>query len=247
MSSIRWICSDSHTDYIQSAVTILTKTLQAKSDAFFTLATGASPADIYDAWVKDIRKKQLKTTEMIVHALDEWVGLPKGHPGTCDTFLRHHVVTPLNITPDRYHTLCSTSAPSTEVKRMEVLLSSAGYADLCLLGIGKNGHLGLNEPGQELYPYTHVASLTKTSQAHQMLNGCNITAGMTTGIGEILAAKEILVLVSGGGKDIKRLLQPTVSTSFPASFIHLHQNVTVIVDEPYSRVCREILGENSDD
>jgi galactosamine-6-phosphate isomerase len=246
LSSIRWICSDSHADYVQAAVTILINTLQAKNEAFFTLATGASPADIYDAWVKDIKEKQLTTAHMVIHALDEWVGLPKGHPGTCDAFLRRHVVTPLGIAPERYHALCGTSDPAQEVQRMKTLLSCAGYADLCVLGIGKNGHLGLNEPGQVVYPYTHVASLTETSQGHQMLNGSDVTTGMTTGIAEILAAKEILVLVSGAGKDIKRLLEPEVSTAFPASFIHLHRNVTVVVDEPYSHVCRKILGERND-
>lgn len=197
MSSIRWICSDSRATYIQAAVTILTDTLQAKGDAFFTLATGASPSAVYEAWVKDIQAKHLATTDMVVHALDEWVGLPEGHLGTCDAFLRRYVVEPLAIDPGRYHKPSSSSDPAKEAQRMRNILSTSGYADLCVLGIGKNGHLGLNEPSELLYPYTHVAHLSKTSQGHQMLDGSPVTAGITTGMAEILAAKELLVLVSG--------------------------------------------------
>ena len=107
--------------------------------------------------------------------------------------------------------------------------------DLCILGLGRNGHLGLNEPAASLKPDVHVAELDEQSQAHSMLqdSGASVTRGMTIGLADILSAKEIMMLITGDGKEevYQYLLAGEMSTRIPASFLHVHAQVATFVDQ----------------
>jgi galactosamine-6-phosphate isomerase len=98
-----------------------------------------------------------------------------------------------------------------------------------------NGHIAMNEPAPSLRPFAHVARLTRATLSHPMLADAKSlpTHGLTLGMAEILAAREILLLVSGAGKrePLRNLLRHEITTGFPASFLWLHPNWTLLCDD----------------
>src|SRR5258708_10106799 len=104
-------------------------------------------------------------------------------------------------------------------------LAKNGPIDICILGLGLNGHVAMNEPAPELAPHAHVAALARSSLHHPMLKVLKSKPryGLTLGMRDILASRLVLLLVNGTHKQaaLKRLLQPAVTTDYPASFIWL--------------------------
>jgi len=167
--------------------------------------------------------------------LDEWGGLDAGTPGTCEQQLREHLLTPLAITDDRYISFHSDPAdPGAECERIRQRLAAEGPIDLCVLGLGMNGHIAMNEPAPSLQPYAHVARLADATLRHPMLTSSETkpSFGLSLGMAEILASREILLLVSGMAKrePLGRLLWREITTEFPASFLWLHPNCTLLCD-----------------
>jgi galactosamine-6-phosphate isomerase len=156
------------------------------------------------------------------------------HAGTCETYLQKHLIAPLQISNDRYFSFQSNPTdPEQECERVQSLLEQHGTIDLCVLGLGVNGHLAFNEPGEFLQPHCHVAKLTEASLGHSMaqdMDGVKLY-GLTLGMSDILASKEILLLITGSSKVeiTRRLLEGKISTYLPGSFLWLHQRVGVLV------------------
>jgi galactosamine-6-phosphate isomerase len=168
-------------------------------------------------------------------ALDEWGGLGPDDPASCEAYLRQHLIAPLRVSGDRYLAFrTAPEDPDAECNRVRDRLASLGRVDLCVLGIGTNGHLGLNEPGELLQPFAHVAALSAPSLRHPMLETArrHVTYGMTLGMAEILAARRVLLLASGPHKRVPLLTlsTPRISTQFPASFLWLHPDVVCLCD-----------------
>lgn len=166
--------------------------------------------------------------------LDEWVDLPLTMHGTCETFLQQHIVQPLGLREDQLISFRSEEINETECERVTNLIARKGGLDLCVLGLGKNGHLGLNEPGENLQPACHISQLDARTQQHEMLKtaGRPVTRGITLGLKDILNAREVLLLVTGEGKQdaTERFLTAKVSTSIPASFLWLHSNFICLIN-----------------
>lgn len=169
--------------------------------------------------------------------LDEWGSLPMDDPSTCETYLRRHLTGPLGVSDDRHISFQSDAEdPEAECQRVQQELNNQGPIDLCVLGLGLNGHLGLNEPADELNPRVHVARLSEQTLQHPMVRGVQkkqLQYGLTVGMADILQSKKILLLVSGAHKQaaVARLRSSFVSTKFPASFLLLHNNVTCLCDK----------------
>ncbi|WP_422004641.1 galactosamine-6-phosphate isomerase [Roseivirga pacifica] len=196
-------------------------------------ATGNSPLGLYRNLGQSA--EQMKKTRVI--KLDEWGGIPMSHPASCEYYLQHEVVKPLGLAPQRYFGFQSKAAnPESECARMAAVLNEQGPIDLCVLGLGKNGHIGFNEPAEALTDHCHIATLASSSQAHSMVQALQDkpTYGLTLGIKDILSAKRILLLVSGEGKADARekLFSKQVSSQFPASYLWQHASVTCLVHTP---------------
>lgn len=206
--------------------------LVKKPDAFVCFSTGSSPRRMYEILADDplIRRSPVRAL-----ALDEWLGIDACHPATCRYFLEQNVFEPWGIPASNRHVFnAATGDPEAECRRMAAILEREGPIDLCILGLGRNGHLGLNEPSEVLVPHAHVASLDATSQTHSMLakEQLLLTRGMTFGMADLLQSKEILMLVCGVGKGdpARAFLQDGITTGLPASFLRLHANTHVIID-----------------
>lgn len=226
-------------EYFDTAITLAEKAssliiaaIQNKPNLLLGAATGNTPTPTYRQWVA--QQHLFPTDQLRVFKLDEWGGVPAEHPGTCETYLQQELIHPLKIDAVRYFSWQSNPHdPTAECTRIQGVLQQEGPLDLCILGLGLNGHIAFNEPGPYLQPHCHVAELTADSLGHSMardMQGVKLY-GLTLGMSDILAARQILLLISGAAKQAitQRLLEGKISTQLPASLLWLHDNVRVLI------------------
>ncbi len=210
--------------------------IDAKPDLLFCVASGGSPSGLYAEMANCQKQKPDFCSKLRVVKLDEWGGLEPGSTFTSEHDVQTKFLQPLGISSDRYLTIDPfIDDPLGSCARMKAELERSGSVDVCILGIGVNGHIALNEPSEVLQPGFHVCKLAESTLNHGMVKSLKQppTFGMTMGMGEILCSRKILLFISGSGKKeaFQRLLKEEVSTQFPASLLWLHPNVEVLVDE----------------
>jgi galactosamine-6-phosphate isomerase len=215
---------------------LIKKEMEKKPDLLFCVASGGSPSGTYAQMAAHTNLHPEFGKQLRVIKLDEWGGLESDSPFTSELDVQQKFVQPMGITPDRYWTIDpDTSDPKEACLTMEQVLEREGPLDVCILGIGVNGHIALNEPGEaHQLPY-HVCELAPSTLANGMLRTLKQppSFGMTIGLRGIMQSKLILLFIAGSGKKeaFERLQDPVVSGQFPASFLWLHPNVQVLVDE----------------
>ena len=202
--------------------------LQQNPKSLICAATGNSPTGVYKKLVE--KKKNIDTSGLRFIKLDEWYGLGINDEGSCEKYLHEQLFNPLGISSKRYISFDGKTAdPEKELQNVTSYLDEHGPIDLCILGLGKNGHIAFNEPADTLHPRAHMAPLSSTSLEHTMIKGTGeqIKYGMTLGMTDILQAKKIIMLVNGTHKNaiMQKLMEQKISTQLPASFLWLHADV----------------------
>ena len=218
------------------AASLVMEELVSKPDLLLCAATGGSPEGLYRELARTAGREKSLFNQLRVMKLDEWGGVPAYYPVTCEFFLKKKLLEPLGIPGDHYISFASDPEdPEEECRQIRSRLKKEGPIDLCILGLGRNGHLGLNEPGPGLEPYCHVASLSESSIQHSMIASLDRKPryGLTLGMQEILSSRKIIMLVSGKEKKqvAKQFLEKKITTSLPASFLWLHPRVECLVDQ----------------
>ena len=208
--------------------------VSAKPDAVLGLATGSTPLTTWAA----LAASGLDLSRVRGFALDEYVGLPAGHPESYRAVITREVVEPLGLTPSLVRVPGDDGGPlSGAGARYEADIESAGGVDLQVLGIGRTGHIGFNEPGSSLASLTRVKTLTEQTRADNARYFATVddvpTHCITQGLGTILRARHLVLLAFGEAKAaaVAAALEGPVSASTPGSVVQLHPTVTVIVDE----------------
>lgn len=197
------------------------------------LATGESPRRMYEILTERIKTQNIDVSHLTFTKLDEWCGLKAEDDSTCEWFIQKNVIQPLNIKKEQLISFDNDALDyEAEAIRIHDLIMNKPI-DCCILGLGRNGHLGLNEPAQELIPNAHVIDLDESSKHHNMLKGKAVKQGITLGLYEILNAKKILMLISGQGKTevYKQLMEKKITTTLPASFLWLHENTECLINK----------------
>lgn len=210
--------------------------IEQKPDLLFCVASGGSPSGTYAQLAAHKQQHPSFGTQLRVVKLDEWGGLEPGSTFTSEEDVQRKFVQPMQISSDRYWTLDPyTASPAQACAELEAALHREGPLDICILGIGVNGHIALNEPGDSLQLPVHVCELADTTLNNGMIKSLHQppTFGMTLGLRAIMQAKLVLLFIAGSGKKeaFAGLIQENVRTSFPASFLWLHPNVQVLVDK----------------
>jgi len=218
------------------AASLVLDALEEKPDLLLCAATGSSPKGLYDELAQVAATEKERFSQLRIFKLDEWGGIPENHPVSCEYFLRSRLLNPLDIPENRYISFNSSPEdPEVECKRIRTRLMKEGPLDICILGLGKNGHLGLNEPAPELKSFCHVATLSQESLQHPMIEGLvqKPSYGFTLGIKEILDSRKVIMLVSGPGKKkiAADFLEGNVSTHLPASLLWQHPEVECLVEQ----------------
>jgi len=214
---------------------IVQSEIYEKPDLLFCVASGGSPAGLYSEMSTHQKENPEFCSKIRVIKLDEWGGLEHGSNFTSEYDVQTKFIQPLKISSDRYLTIDPfTSDPVGDCQRMKSKLEKAAI-DICILGIGVNGHIALNEPAKSLQFGFHIAELAESTLNNGMIKSLKQppTFGMTMGVGEILRSKKIILFIAGSGKKdaFQRLLKEEISTHFPVSLLWLHPNVDVLVDE----------------
>ncbi len=171
--------------------------------------------------------------------LDEFLGLPPGHPASYRAFMETHLFGQVNLSRRRIHFLNGVAKdPVAECARYERAIRRAGGIDLQILGIGANGHIGFNEPAAGLIGDSHPARLEPgTRRSNADLFGGRVQAvpptALSMGVGTILRSRAVILVATGAGKAdaIKATVEGLVTTRVPASMLQLHGAVEVILDE----------------
>jgi len=229
-----WIADDDEALSREAAQRIL-RALTAKPNLLLCAAGGSTPRRAYQLLVENHASNPRAFQSLRIVKLDEWGGIAMDDPGSCETQLRKLLVDPLDLSLERYFGLRSDAeTPELECEKLRDRLAIDGAIDLCVLGLGTNGHLGMNEPGSSLQLGPHVAFLSEATFRHPMLAHSHTrpTYGLTLGMGDIMASLKILLLVSGANKrdPLQRLMQRVITTQFPASFLWLHPNCYLLCD-----------------
>ena len=198
-------------------------------------ATGNSVRGLYKRLSAKFRDDPGPFEKLGVLKLDEWLGIGEGHPSSCESYLREHLTGPLGISTGQFIGFKSMADdPLKECKRVEKSIALRGGIGCCILGLGVNGHIGFNEPGDFLHPYCHVATLSDSSLGHSMLTSSDIKPkfGFTLGIGTILQARKIVLLLTGKGKKqvIENWLSQKITPRLPASFLWAHPGLSCYRD-----------------
>ncbi len=232
---MKYFVLDTYEDLSRRAAGIVMDQLTHNPQMLLGAATGNSPSGLY-AYLAGVAQKTPEAFSALrVIKLDEWLGLPMDDPGTCETYLRSWLVQPLHLSDDRFLTFHSNPAdPGAECRAIMGMLDRHGPMDVCVLGLGLNGHIAFNEPAAFLTPHAHVAPLAKSSQSHSMVAGSGIrpVSGLTLGMADIMASRLILLLISGASKRniVQRLMSQEITTDIPASLLWLHPNAVCLMD-----------------
>ena len=221
--------------------------LQKKPDAVLGLASGRTPVDGYAELMRLHSAGKTDWSQASTFNLDEFAGIDDRHPGSFRMFMERHLFAGVNLRPNRIHFLNGSAADlDAECRRYENAIAMAGGIDLQLLGIGSNGHIGFNEPGDDLPLRTHrVRLMESTRRDNAMLFGNDPSRvpveALSMGIGTILQARRI-VLVATGEKKAECIRQATdarLTTHVPASMLQVHSDVELLLDrEAASRIRR---------
>jgi galactosamine-6-phosphate isomerase len=219
----------------QEATDIILRELKQRPNLLLCASAGGTPTRSYELLAARYARDPGLFKQMRMLQIDEWCGLPPGSLATCHADLQTKLLGPLHITRDRYKGF-RTDAPDlqTECGRMARWLAAHGPIDVCILGLGANGHVAMNEPAAAMTPHAHVAELARSSRQHALLKTLakKPRYGLTLGMGDILRSHRILLLVNGKRKRqaLSRLMKPEITARFPASFLWLHPDATVLCD-----------------
>ena len=225
-------------DMSRKVANIISAQVIMKPNCVLGLATGSTPIGTYDQLVEWYNKGDLDFSEVTTVNLDEYKGLPRTNDQSYYYFMHQHLFDRVNIDPERTN-VPNGMEPDAEKEcgRYEELIRSLGGVDLQLLGLGHNGHIGFNEPGEAFEKETHCVDLTEsTIEANKRFFASADDVpkqAYTMGIKTIMQAKKILIVVNGENNAdiVERAFFGPVTPEVPASILQLHNDVTLVGDE----------------
>ena len=219
------------------AAAIIAAQVVSKPDCVLGLATGSTPVGAYRQLVQWHKQGMLSFREVRSVNLDEYFGLAPTHDQSYRYFMQDNLFDHVDIVPENTNVPNGLAGSAAEeCARYEQAVAALGYADLQLLGLGRNGHIGFNEPCAEFPVATHLVDLTEsTIQANARFfasAGDVPRQALTMGVGTIMRARKILVVASGADKAdaVAKMIQGPVTPEVPASILQLHPDVTVVGD-----------------
>lgn len=233
---MKFIICESYEELSDLGAKIIAEQLQKKPDSVLGLATGSSPVGMYQQLIKMYQEGKIDFSKACSFNLDEYYPIANEDPNSYNYFMNDNLFNHVNFTEGSTRVPNGSVAdPDLECKSYEQAVLDKGGIDLQVLGIGPNGHIGFNEPDDQLFVHTHVTGLepaTIEANARFFESAESVpTKAITMGMGLIMQAKKILLLISGKSKKdvFEQLKNGMVTPQNPASFLLLHPDVTTIV------------------
>jgi glucosamine-6-phosphate deaminase len=235
---MRIIEAKDYEDMSKKAACIIAAQMTMKPDSVLGLATGSTPIGTYDKLVEKYENGELDFSEVSTVNLDEYRGLQQDNDQSYYYFMHKHLFDRVNIDKKRTNVPDGMEPDAKkECQRYEALIESYDGVDLQLLGLGHNGHIGFNEPSDKFEQMTHCVDLSaRTIEANQRFFDSAEDVpkqAYTMGIGTIMRAKKILLVVSGKDKAeiVAEAFKGDVTPEVPASILQMHPDVTIVADK----------------
>ncbi len=230
------ICKD-YDEVSVKAAEIFKRQINGKPNSVLGLATGSTPIGMYNCLADMYSKGEIDFSQVTTFNLDEYYPISQDNEQSYHTFMNNNLFGKINIDASRIHIPNGeTTNPAAECEAYEKEIARHGGVDLQILGIGRNGHIGFNEPGDRLNTKTHITALSSdTIDANSRFFESSDkvpTHALTMGISTIMSSKKIILLASGHSKHnaIKELLSNGITTDNPATMLKMHPDFTLICD-----------------
>lgn len=241
---MRLICAKNYQDMSRKAANIISAQVILCPESVLGLATGSTPIGIYRQLITWYEKGDVDFSRTISINLDEYCGLTARDPQSYSCFMHHNFFDHINIDPSHIFLPDGMQTDSVlECTRYDGVIASHGGIDLQMLGIGRNAHIGFNEPDDHFSKGTHQVTLTEsTIQANTRFFQSEAEVprqAYSVGMQAIMQAKKILLVASGEDKAeaLRKSFFGPVTPQVPASILQLHQDVTVIADSAALSLC----------
>ncbi len=235
---MRVIICDNYDEMSKEAAKLVASQVNLKPDCVLGLATGSTPVRMYEILAEMNRNNELDFSKVTSFNLDEYYPISRDNDQSYYYFMNENLFSKINIDLEKTHVPNGeTDNPEKECKDYDKNIDAHGGIDLQILGIGQNGHIAFNEPGENLYAGTHVTGLTQNTIEANSRFFDDIsdvpTKALTMGIASILKSKKIVILANGKNKHeaVAKLLTDEITTSNPATMLKVHSDVTLICDK----------------
>jgi len=220
----------------------LIETMSMYEKPLLSPASGSSPLGLYNELVERHQQKKFDHSNWLFLGLDEWVGMSAETEGSCRYRMDHDLFFPMQV-PESSICFFNGNAEnlSEECDRIEKYIQQNGGIDVVILGVGMNGHVGLNEPGTPASMRTHVTAvdpITQTVAQKYFPEHKQLSQGITLGIANLLEAKHLFILINGAHKAeiTKRVIEGEISEQIPTTLLRNHKDVRFFLDADAARL-----------
>lgn len=222
----------------RAAADIITAKVQSKANAVLGLATGASPVTTYENLIADNKAGKVSFRDVVTFNLDEYCSIPASDRNSYYTFMHENLFNHIDIQEGHVHVPNGNPAdPDAYCAAYDEAIKAAGGIDIQVLGIGRNGHIGFNEPSDAFADGTFVVDLTESTINANMIYFDSPEdvprKAITMGVKSILNAKEIILIAEGEAKAqaVHDMIKGEISPACPASILQNHPHVHILLDE----------------
>lgn len=229
----------------EAAGVLIAAQITRKGDSVLGLATGSTPIPAYEMLVQWYDRGVIDFDRVRTFNLDEYVGIDHKNPLSYHAFMQEHLFSKVNLRKENVHLPSGNAA--ADVEAYDKAIHAAGGIDIQLLGIGRNGHIGFNEPADAFAKGTNHVKLTdSTINANQRFFAKREdvpTEAYTMGIGSIMKAKRVLLVCNGAGKAqaVKDCFFGPIKPQAPGSILQLHPDFTLVADEAALSLVKDLL------
>jgi glucosamine-6-phosphate deaminase len=230
------VCKD-YNEVSQKAAALVIRAMVINPELKLGLATGSSPIGLYENLINAYKKDIISFEEVTTFNLDEYVGIDRLHPQSYYSFMFENLFKHVDIKEE------NINIPNNDINKIDDLAAEydkkllGNQRDLQILGIGKNGHIGFNEPGTNLNKETFIVELDEQTRNDNSRFFGSLEAvpkfAITMGIKNIMYSKKIILIASGKNKAdvINKAINDEITEELPASILQLHPDLTLVIDE----------------
>ena len=237
-NNIRILITDTYDSLSQTCANLIAAQIQSKPTTVLGLATGSTPVGTYQELIRMHKGEDLDFSSITTFNLDEYYPIQKSNDQSYDFFMKQQLFNHINIDPSRLNIPNGEATDIiAECAAYESKIQAAGGIDLQILGIGLNGHIGFNEPSDTFAARTHQVTLDESTieaNARFFASKDDVPKqAITMGIGTIMAAKTVLLIINGAKKAAiaRETIFGAITPRVPASVLQLHQNVIIALDQ----------------
>jgi glucosamine-6-phosphate isomerase len=230
------IVYNNYSQLSRATADLISDVIVMKPNAIICIASGHTPVGVFKCLVDDVAEGKLDLSEVTFVSLDEWIGVDPADPGSCLAMLKKDFFDNISLRPEqvRYFDI-TTSDLQKECDSMNDLIAAHGGLDVMLVGIGTNGHIGMNEPGSSFNDYAHISTLAEetisTGQKY-FRKTTKLDKGITLGLRHFREARLPILMANGARKSaiMKAVMSSKPTESIPATIVHEVKQSRVLLD-----------------